>query len=166
MQARARDGEHDSKSTSRGGGWVFTAEGGKVARVNENSKAGDVLGAGLGLFSVSFCAYLGVKSQPAFIGSVWVMSVQPHPPRCALAEGHTLGRASHVARHHPSSFGKVTSHNLHLLFTKRLLSAFSVPGAADTKMKQPHPWPEDAASAAGATRAPHVLGSWAEWLGS
>lgn len=43
-------------------------------------------------------------------------------------------------------FGKVIFHTFHLLFTKHLLSTFSVPGS-NTKMNKPHPRAQDAPSA-------------------
>lgn len=79
-----------------------------------------------------------------------VMTTHSHSPRCVILVRHIYWTIICFSVWHffPPSlpFGKVIFHTFHLLFTKHLLSTFSVPGS-NTKMNKPHPCAQDAPSA-------------------
>lgn len=96
------------------------------------------------------------------------LSTLSHCPWCALSKGHGLYYVSCVALFFLNPpFGKVIFHTLHLLFTKHLLSAFSVSGSVNTEMNKTHLCAQDTPGTEETTQqiALHFLGTWAKRLG-
>lgn len=68
-----------------------------------------------------------------------VISTHSYCPWCGVPKGHGLQPAFCVTLVFPSlPLAKVMFHTLHLLFTKHLLSAFSVPGSVNAEMNKTH----------------------------